>query len=277
MLRSRPVRLTLATLVVAVLALGACSSDDDSTEETGSGSESSSGAAAPETVEEGTLTVCSDVPYEPFEFEGGDGPSGFTGFDIDLMTAMAETVDLELAVIDVDFDGILGNLAAGSCDVVASAVTIKPDRAEEVDFTESYFDADQSLLVKTDTDVAGLDDLDGKTIGVQSGTTGETYANENTPDGAEVKGFDGADALFAAIESGDVDAILQDFPVNAYRATQDESVDVVEEYSTDESYGFAVEKGNSELLDALDAGLTTVRDSGDYDTLYKEYFGEEPK
>ncbi|MGI8938563.1 MAG: basic amino acid ABC transporter substrate-binding protein [Iamia sp.] len=265
---------------MAVLALGACSDDDggDTTSGSSSGSGSGSGSAAeaPPTIEEGTLTVCSDIPYEPFEFEG-DGPSGYTGFDIDLLAAVAETSSLELSVSDVDFDGILGNLAADSCDVVASAVTITDERAEQVDFTESYFDADQSLLVKTDTDIAGLDDLDGKTIGVQSGTTGETYAKDNTPDGAEVKSFDGADALFAAIESGDIDAILQDFPVNAYRATQDDSVDVVEEYTTDEAYGFAVKKGNTELLDALNAGLTSVRDDGDYDTIYEEYFGDAPK
>lgn len=276
----RPVRLTIAALAVAVLALGACSDDDggDTTSGSSSGSGSGSGSAAeaPPTIEEGTLTVCSDIPYEPFEFEG-DGPSGYTGFDIDLLAAVAETSSLELSVSDVDFDGILGNLAADSCDVVASAVTITDERAEQVDFTESYFDADQSLLVKTDTDIAGLDDLDGKTIGVQSGTTGETYAKDNTPDGAEVKSFDGADALFAAIESGDIDAILQDFPVNAYRATQDDSVDVVEEYTTDEAYGFAVKKGNTELLDALNAGLTSVRDDGDYDTIYEEYFGDAPK
>ncbi len=105
---------------------------------------------APETIEEGTLTICSDVPYEPFEFEGGDGPSGYTGFDIDLMSAIAEANDLEIAVSDVDFDGILGNLEAGTCDVVASAVTITDERAEQVDFTDPYFDAEQSLLVKTD-------------------------------------------------------------------------------------------------------------------------------
>ncbi len=276
MLTSHRLRLSIAALAVAVLALGACS-DDDSGDTASSGEDASSQSTgdAPETIEEGTLTVCSDVPYEPFEFEG-DGPSGYTGFDIDLLSKVAETSDLELAVSDVDFDGILGNLEAGSCDAVASAVTITDERSEQVDFTDSYFDAEQSLLVKTDSDIAGLDDLDGQTIGVQSGTTGETYAKDNTPPGAEVKSFDGADALFAAIESGDVKAILQDFPVNAYRATQDESVDVVEQYPTEEAYGFAVKKGNDSLLTALNDGLSTVRDGGEYDTLYEEYFGTAP-
>lgn len=96
-----------------------------------------------------TITVCSDMPYAPMEFEG-EGPRGlqYTGFDIELMDAMAVELDANLEVIDSDFDGILGNLSAGTCDVVASSLTITADREEQADFTEPYFDADQSLLVK---------------------------------------------------------------------------------------------------------------------------------
>jgi polar amino acid transport system substrate-binding protein len=264
----------VAIAAVAALTLAGCGDDDD---DGGSGSASGGDggteAAAVETIEEGVLTVCSDVPYEPFEMEG-DGPSGYTGFDIELLAAVAAESDLELSVSDVDFDGILGNLAAESCDVVASAVTITDERAQEVDFTEAYFDAEQSLLVPADSDIAALADVEGR-LGVQSGTTGEAYANDNAPDAAEVVAFDGADALFAALASGDIVAILQDFPVNAYRTTQDDSLEVVETFATDEQYGFAVAKGNEQLLTALDDGLAAVRESGDYDTLYEEYFGTE--
>lgn len=272
--RYRPCRTwaLLALVAVVALAAGACGDDDDESDDTGGGG---SGADAPQVIEDGTLQVCSDVPYEPFEFEG-DGPSGYTGFDIELLAAVGEQAELELAVSDVDFDGILGNLEAENCDVVASAVTITDERSEEVDFSSPYFDADQSLLVKKDSDLADLDALADMSIGVQSGTTGEAYAKENTPEGAEVKAFDGADLLFAALESGDVDAILQDFPVNAYRATQDDTVEVVEEYPTEEQYGFAVKKGNTSLKDAIDAGLAAIREDGTYDTLYEKYFGTQP-
>lgn len=272
----RSLRFILALSAAALLVVVGCGNDDDG-DDSSSGDETTTtvegGIDTPETITEGVLSICSDVPYEPFEFEG-DTPSGYTGFDIDLLEAVAGQAGMEIAVSDVDFDGILGNLAAGNCDVVASAVTITDERAQEVDFTEPYFDAEQSLLVPTDSDATSLDDLTDSRIGVQSGTTGEAYANENTPDGAEVVSFDGADALFAALEAGEVDAILQDFPVNAYRATQDDSVQVIEEYPTDEQYGFAVEKGNEQLLTALDDGLAAVRESGDYDTIYASYFGE---
>jgi polar amino acid transport system substrate-binding protein len=176
-------------------------------------------------------------------------------------------------VIDLPFDGILGSLAAGDCDVVASAVTITDERAKQVDFTDPYFDADQSLLVKKDGDVKAIGDLDGKTVGVQTGTTGETYAKEHAT-GAEVKSFEDADGMFAALESGDVVALLQDLPVNYARTQKDDTVELAETYKTDEQYGFAVEKGNSAVLDFLNEGLAAMHDGGSYDELHAKYFGE---
>ena len=143
-----------------------------------------------------------------------------------------------------------------------------------MDFSDPYFDAEQSLLVKTDGDIASIADLEGQTVGVQSGTTGEAYANENAT-GAEVRSFEDSDGLFAALESGDIVAILQDLPVNGYRSTQDDTVTVVETYSTDEEYGFAVEKGNTSVLEFVNAGLQALRDDGTYDELYATYFGDE--
>ena len=121
------------------------------------------------------------------------------------------------------------------------------------------------------TAIESLADLEGKTIGVQTGTTGETYANENKPEGAEVKSFSDTDGLFGALESGDIDAILQDLPVNAGRVSEDDSVAVVETYKTDEQYGFAVEKGSDALAD-WDQALQDVRDDGTYDLIYDKYF-----
>jgi ABC-type amino acid transport substrate-binding protein len=262
----------LAALVAAgALLLGACGDDDGDDNATSDG-----GSSGPDLVSSGTLTVCSDTPYEPFEFEGEDGEQ--TGYDIDLLRAIADNNDLDLDVKDLPFDGILGALAAGDCDVVASAVTITDERAEQVDFSDPYFDADQSLLVKKDNEqtYATLDGLAGQTIGVQSGTTGETYANDNKPEGATIQSFEDASGLFGALESNTIQAVLQDFPVNAYRATQDDTVVVTETFPTGEQYGFAVAKDNEGVLTMINDGLADLRDDGTFDEIFATYFGEAP-
>ena len=259
----------ICTLGAGTLLFAACGGDDD--DATGDDDSTETTEA-----ERGTLKVCSDMPYEPFEFEGDDGEA--TGFDIELLRAMADTMNQDLEVIDTDFEGIVLAPAAGTCDVVASALTIKPDREEQADFTEPYFDSEQSLLVLKENEdkFASLDDLAGETIGVQTETTGETYANENKPADATTKAFSAADEMFLALESGEVAALLQDLPVNGYRATQNPDLVVTERYPTDEQYGFLVESGNTELLDDLNAALEAVRADDTYTEIYTEWFGEAP-
>ena len=129
-----------------------------------------------------------------------------------------------------------------------------------------------------DPEYAGLADMGGQRIGVQSGTTGHDYAGENAPEGAEIVAFDDTVGMFGALESGDIVGILQDIPVNAERALVDECTAVVETFPTGEEYGFAVAQGN-ELRDELNEALATVRDDGTYDLLYDKYFpadGAEP-
>jgi polar amino acid transport system substrate-binding protein len=265
--------LAALALVPLVLTLGACG-DDKKDDTAGSTTTAATSTKAPDDlVKSGTLTVCSDTPYEPFEFEGTDGEQ--TGYDIDLLRDIAGDAGLTLDVKDLPFDGILASLAAGECDVVASAVTITDERAQQVDFSTPYFDADQSLLVHAadKSKYAKLSDLAGQRIAVQSGTTGETYANEHKPAGATVVGFEDADGMFGAITSNDVAAVLQDFPVNAYRATKDKTLTVTETYPTGEKYGYAVKKGNAAVRTFLDDGLAKLHADGRFDEVFKKYFG----
>ncbi len=258
-------RAVALTAALALLA-AACGNGDDDT-----------AAGDLDLVESGTLTVCSEVPYEPFEFEDPDAPSGYSGFDIDLMQEIADRNDLELAVVNTGFEGLTSGaeMAAGTCDVAASAMTITEERAENVDFTDTYYSAIQSLLVPVDSDVASIDDLtEDVSVGVQSGTTGEAYAEENVP-GAELIAFEGGGDLFTALEAGQIDAILQDEPVNANRADADDDVEVVETYDTGEDYGFALEQGrDDDLVSLLNGTLEDIRDDGTYDELFEQYFGE---
>lgn len=267
-----------ALAAAGALLLGACgddNGDDDGDAGTDTTEGTEGGAADVDLVRSGTLTVCSDTPYEPFEFEEG---GEFVGYDMDLLRGIADNNGLGFQVKDLPFDGILGSLAAGDCDVVGSAVTITDERAQQVDFSDPYFDADQSLLVKAENEdqFATLEDLAGATIGVQSGTTGEAYANENQPEGSTIRSFEDSDGLFGAIEAGQIDAILQDFPVNAFRATQDDTLVVTETFSTGEQYGFAVAKGNDGVLQLVNDGLAQLREDGTFDEIYARYFGEKP-
>jgi polar amino acid transport system substrate-binding protein len=274
----------LALTAVLALTLAACGGDDaddttdDTTDETtDDAAEDDAAAADLELVSEGTLTVCTEAPYEPFEFEDPDAPSGYSGFDIDLMQEIADRNGLDLVVVNTGFEGLTSGaeMAAGTCDVAASAITITEERAANVDFTEPYYSAIQSLLVPVGSDITSIDDLvEGVTVGVQSGTTGADYAEENVP-GAEIRSYEGGGDLFTALEAGQIDAILQDEPVNANRADQDDSVEVVETYDTGEDYGFAMVQDRGDgLVALLNDTLDEIRGDGTYDEIFDSYFGE---
>lgn len=266
MTRRTPLALGIALTAVASLALVGCAS--------GAGSDGDTAADNKYgLVEAGTLTVCSDVPYPPFEFEDTSSESGYSGFDIDLLTAIATELDLKISVQDVGFDALQSGttLAAGTCDVGASAMTITDERKANLDFSDPYVESLQSLLVPTDSGIKSIDDLAGKNVGVQQGTTGEAYAGENAK-GAELVSYPSDGELWPAMQAGQIDAILQDQPVNYVHEQDDPAYKIVETYNTDETYGFAFAKGErTELLEAVNAALKELRDNGTYQKIYDEY------
>jgi polar amino acid transport system substrate-binding protein len=269
----RKINLLVATFAAGAMLLTGCGGDDEPTTEQ-TGGDTGTPAADLGLIQEGTLTVCSDIPYPPFEVEDPDKPSGYGGFDMDMMQAIADGLGLELAVQDVGFDPLASGtvLAAGQCDVGASAMTITEERQAALDFSDPYYDSLQSLLVPPDSDITGIGDLSGKMVGVQTGTTGQIYVNENAPDGTEIVDFPSDAELWPALQAGNIDAILQDLPVNIEHA-KTEGYEVVEEYPTDEQYGFAFAKGEkTALLEAVNEQLQTMRDDGTYQEIYDSYF-----
>lgn len=251
----------VALTAFATFALTACGSDESG--------KTSSGA---DVIEEGTLTVCSDVPYPPFEDFDKTSDLGFKGFDVDIVAEVAERLDLELTIKDSSFDALQSgqSLNAGQCDLVASAMTINDDRKKNLDFSEGYYDSQQSLLVPAGSDIAGIDDLDGVEVGVQQGTTGKAYAEENA-EGAKIVTFPSDAEMFQAIKAGQVEALLQDLPVNLDH-TSDDKFEVVETYETDESYGLAIKKGNAQLVEDVNGALSEMREDGTYEEIYNKYF-----
>ncbi|NEE02547.1 transporter substrate-binding domain-containing protein [Phytoactinopolyspora halotolerans] len=274
-------RAILGAAAAGLLLLSACGDDDEpTTTSNGEDTPAADGEGAPasedlELVSDGTLTVCSDVPYPPFEIEDSDAPSGYSGFDIDIVQAIADGLGLELVVQDVGFDALQSGtvLAAGQCDLGASAMTITEERKENLDFSDPYYDSLQSLLVPVDSDIDSLDDLAGQALGVQQGTTGKAYAEENAPEDTEITDFPSDGELWPALQAGTIAGILQDFPVNDEHATADEGYHIVETYETDEQYGFAFPKDEKPaLLAAVNEQLQELRDNGTYDEIYNTYF-----
>ena len=226
-------------------------------------------------IKEGAITVCTDAPYEPFEYQD-EVTKEWTGFDMDLMKAIATNIGgLSLEVTVQPFDGIWLAPKAKTCDLVASAMTINEERSANALFSDPYFDADQSLLVRADDKATLVDlaSLAGKTIAVQTGTTGETYAKENAKD-STVKSFDEPAAMFLALEGKQVDAILQDLPVNGARQVKEPTkFALTATFTTGEQYGFALAQDNTTLAEAVNSGLAAAKDSGEYDTIFAKYFG----
>lgn len=227
-------------------------------------------------VNSGTLTVCSDVPYPPFEMEKKNG-RGYTGFDIEMIKAIADQLGLKVEIKDVGFSGLQSGttLAAGTCDVAASAMTVTDKRKKNLDFSNSYYDADQSLLVPKKSSISGIEDLAGKKVGVQQGTTGQDYAEQHAPESATIVAYPSDAELTRALAAGQIDAILQDLPPNQahVRNSKPMPVEIVAVFQTNEHYGFAVaEEGSTKLLNAINKALKKLKNNGTYEKLYNEYF-----
>ena len=199
--------------------------------------------------------------------------------DVDLVKAMAEELDLEAEFRDTDFDGIFAALAAGNCDIIASSVSITEERKKENDFTDGYFEIQQSMLVRRgeESTLKDFASVAGKVVAVQSETTGAAYAEEQCESaGCEVKEFTGADELFTALKAEQVDAVVQDFPINSYNAetTGETVVSATFDSEEPEEYGFVVPKDAPRLLADLNEALEALRQSGKYDEILETYLGE---
>lgn len=257
--------LVLAIGLIGAFVVAGCGSSDST-----SGDNTTASSDLP-LITDGTLTIGSDIPYPPFEM-GRDG--NYTGFDIDLINAVAEKMGLTPDVKDLPFDVILtgGN---GQFDVAIAATTITPARAKKVDFSDPYFNASQGLLVQQGSDIQSVDDLSGKIVGAQDGTTGETYAQDNT-DASEVRPFPQIDQAYNALKSGQVDAVINDLPSVNDAAEQLGGLEVVQDFPTDEQYGIVIPKGKTELVDAVNTALQKVKDDGTLTDLYQQWFKTDP-
>jgi polar amino acid transport system substrate-binding protein len=208
--------------------------------------------------------------FKPFEYLEG---TTVVGFDIDLAREIASDNGKTLRIEQMAFDGLLPALQSGRIDMVIAGMTITPDRARNVDFSDSYYSAAQKIIIPIQgSSIKNGDDLVGKRIGVQLGTTGDILARNIQ--GARVDQLPAVASLFVEINAGRVDAIiLDDGPARQY-LTQNPKLTMLPDRLSNEDYAIAVKKGNTTLLRQINDSLLKMKQNGQYDNLIKKYFGE---
>lgn len=218
------------------------------------------------------LVVGSDIPYPPFE-QGK--PGNYTGFDIELMEAIGERIGREVEFQDTSFETIFRDVAQGKFDAVISAATITEEREKVVDFSNPYYLSEQAVLVKEGSPIKSLEELEGKTVAVQQGTTGQELAKEEIG-GAEIRPYpEGPDAV-NALKAGTVEGVVIDAPVAQNAVEKSGGIEIAEKISTEEDYGIAVAQGNTELLEEINKGLEEVKEDGTYTKIFEKWFHAPP-
>jgi polar amino acid transport system substrate-binding protein len=255
-------------VLIAVLASAGCGEDEN---------EPATGGPDVDLVDDGSLTTCTHLPYEPFQFEQG---GKIVGFDVELVDLVAKKLGVTQAIVDTPFEGIQSgeDLNARKCDIAAAAMTITDERAEKIDFSDPYFDANQALLVEKGSGIKSFEDLDGQTLGVQSGTTGKLYAEENAPEGVELKDYEDLALELSSVKSGQIPAAINDIPVLLDYVKKNPELEVAAQFETGEQYGFGMKKGTSgELRTVVNDVLAQAKRDGTYDRLYEKWFGTKPE
>ncbi|GAC1416261.1 MAG: basic amino acid ABC transporter substrate-binding protein [Actinomycetota bacterium] len=228
----------------------------------------------------GQLNVGSDNAFPPFE-EKKPGAKKPDGFDVDLYTEVARRLGLKAVSTTTDFDALFTqSIPAGKFDLGVSAITIKEKRKQTVDFTIPYFQADLSLSISKDKSpgIKSIDDLAGKTIGAQKGTTGEDCAKYLVKDkkAKDVKSYSDAQVAFEDLSAGRIAAVVNDRPASLGFVKKNPALKIVQIISTKEQYGFAISKKKPDLRVKIDSILLAMMKDGTYARIYQKWFGTPP-
>ena len=282
--------LSLMTAAALVLSLAACgstassaaSSEAASPEAASSdaaSSEAASSEAASETetaelsaVEPGKLIMSTNAAFPPYEMTTDSGE--FEGIDIETAQAIADKLGLELQIDDMDFDAALLAVQQGKSDMVMAGVTVTDERQNVMDFTDSYATGIQSIIVKEDSDIASVDDLAGKKIGTQRGTTGYLYCSDDFGDENVVAYDDGLTAV-QMLNNGQVDCVVIDnAPAKEFIAANP-GLKLLDTAYVEESYAIGIGKGNTELKDAINTALEELKADGTLQAIVDKYITAE--
>ena len=269
---SRRSFMAAAAVSVAALALTACggsaSSAASSVASSAASSEAVSSAAADlTTVEAGKLTMATNAAFPPYEMTTDAGE--FEGIDVDTAKAIAEKLGLELQIDDMDFDAALLSVQQGKADIVMAGVTVTDERKAVMDFSDSYATGIQSIIVPNDSDIASPDDLAGKTIGTQRGTTGYIYCSDDFGDENVVAYDDGLTAV-QALNNGQVDAVVIDNAPAKEFVAANPGLKVLDTSYAEEDYAIGMAKGSA-LEDAVNKALEELKADGTLQAIVDKY------
>lgn len=253
-------KIALASLVILSVGLAGCGN-------TTPAPDASKQEAKTENAK--VLRVGTNPTFAPFEFVDEKGK--ITGFDMEVIEAVAEDMGYKVEYVNSSFDGLIPAIQAGNFDAIASAMTINAKREESVDFADRYFLAEQFIAVKKDSPIKSEEDLKGKKIGVQMATTGQDVVEGM---GIDPKKYEAIPDAMNDLLNGTIDAVVADSPVVLYFIKQNPNFNVqyIKGDFPKEYYGIAVKEGNKELKDKINASLKKIQDNKKYNEIYKKWF-----
>lgn len=228
------------------------------------------GCGKESSMDKDTLVMATNAEFPPYEFYEGEE---IVGIDVEIAQAVCDELGKELVIEDMAFDSIITAITSGKADFGAAGMTVTPDRLENVNFTDTYAHASQVVIVKEGSPITSVDDLTGKTIGVQLGTTGDIYAGDIEEATIERynKGFDAVQSLL----TDKVDAVIIDYEPAKVFVSENEGLIILDEHFTDEDYAMAIAKDNEELVEAFNEALASLKESGKLDEIIGKYIQAE--
>lgn len=268
-----------ATATVSESTVSSEASSTEAASSEASSAEESTAETAGEltTVTEGVLTMSTNAAFPPYEMTADDG--SFEGIDIEVAGAIAEKLGLTLQVDDMDFDAALLAAQTGKSDMVMAGVTVTEERQTVMDFSDSYASGIQVVIVPEDSDIASIEDMTGKMIGVQRGTTGDLYCSASVEDGGfgaeNVTPYDNGLTAVKALMNGQVDCVVIDNAPAQEFVAANPGLKILETEYANEDYAIGVAKGNTQLLDAINGALAELQADGTLQSIVDKYITAE--
>lgn len=252
--------IAMAGAVCMAALLTACAGSGTKTETTAAGQQEAAGK----------LVMVTNAEFPPYEYYDNNE---IVGIDVDITRAIADKMGVELDVRDMAFDSLIPAVQSGKADFTAAGMTVNEDRLKNVDFTDTYAEAAQVIIVKEGSEIKTPDDLMGKKVGVQTGTTGDIYADDIEE--ANVQRFNkGLDAVMA-LSQGKIDAVIIDREPSKVFVKENAGLTILDEAFTEEEYAIAIKKGNAELLDKMNSAIKELKESGELKKIVDKYITAE--